>query len=281
MEPAPRPKRRRVITRRRFLAAVAGVGVYTWQIEPRWATLNERQLPIANLPPHLVGKTIVHLSDIHVGPVSPTYLTNWFQAINDLKPAMVLITGDFMSANHTERIGDTIRQMEELAPAPLGTFACLGNHDYGAGWKNIDVADELTRQLEKTGIRVLRNELVDAHGLKLFGVEDYWSGRFDLSALEKLTPDQPAVALCHNPDGVDIAGWQNFRGWILSGHTHGGQCKPPFLPPPILPVVNKRYTSGEFELSGGRRLYISRGLGHIMKVRFNVRPEVTAFELTA
>jgi uncharacterized protein len=46
-----------------------------------------------------------------------------------------------------------------------------------------------------------------------------------------------------------------------------------------LPVRNQRYTCGEFDLDGGRRLYISRGIGHIMKVRFNVRPEVTAFEL--
>ena len=86
---------------------------------------------------------------------------------------------------------------------------------------------------------------------------------------------------CHNPDGVDLLGWQNYHSWILSGHTHGGQCKPPFLPPPLLPVINRRYTSGEFDLSGSRRLYISRGIGHIMKVRFNMRPEVTLFELTS
>jgi predicted MPP superfamily phosphohydrolase len=68
-------------------------------------------------------------------------------------------------------------------------------------------------------------------------------------------------------------------GWILSGHTHGGQCKPPFLTPPLLPVRNRRYTAGEFALDGGRRLYISRGVGHLRQVRFNVRPEVTVFEL--
>jgi uncharacterized protein len=70
-----------------------------------------------------------------------------------------------------------------------------------------------------------------------------------------------------------------YEGWILSGHTHGGQCKPPFLPPPLLPVRNRRYTAGEFPLTGGRRLYISRGVGHLLPVRFNVRPEVTVFEL--
>jgi predicted MPP superfamily phosphohydrolase len=45
------------------------------------------------------------------------------------------------------------------------------------------------------------------------------------------------------------------------------------------PVRNRRYTRGEFELSGGRRLYISRGVGHLQRVRFNVRPEITVFRL--
>jgi predicted MPP superfamily phosphohydrolase len=85
--------------------------------------------------------------------------------------------------------------------------------------------------------------------------------------------------LSHNPDTVDEPGWGRYAGWILAGHTHGGQCKPPFLPPPLLPVRNRRYTAGEFTLSGGRRMYISRGIGHLQRVRFNVRPEVTVFHL--
>jgi predicted MPP superfamily phosphohydrolase len=80
---------------------------------------------------------------------------------------------------------------------------------------------------------------------------------------------------------VDLPGWGAFNGWVLAGHTHGGQCKAPFLPPPILPVKNKRYSSGEFALAGGRRLYINRGVGTYLPVRFNVRPEVTVFTLEA
>jgi predicted MPP superfamily phosphohydrolase len=88
------------------------------------------------------------------------------------------------------------------------------------------------------------------------------------------------LALAHNPDSVDRPGWEPFRGWILSGHTHGGQVQPPFLPPPILPIENRRYAAGRIELSGGRRLYVSRGVGHLLRVRFNCRPEATIFRLT-
>ena len=61
--------------------------------------------------------------------------------------------------------------------------------------------------------------------------------------------------------------------------THGGQCRSPFLAPPILPVRNKRYTSGEIAVGDGRRVYISRGVGFNIQVRFDVRPEITLFTL--
>jgi hypothetical protein len=47
----------------------------------------------------------------------------------------------------------------------------------------------------------------------------------------------------------------------------------------MLPVTNKKYSAGQFELSNGRTLYLNRALGHLWQVRFNVRPEITIFEL--
>jgi predicted MPP superfamily phosphohydrolase len=91
----------------------------------------------------------------------------------------------------------------------------------------------------------------------------------------------PTIVLAHNPDAQDLPIWDGIQGWVLAGPTHGGQVKPPFLPPPVLPVRNKRYTAGEFEVGAGRRLYINRGLGHMLPVRFNVRPEITLFTLEA
>jgi predicted MPP superfamily phosphohydrolase len=123
------------------------------------------------------------------------------------------------------------------------------------------------------GVQMLRNEVT-------VGMDDLWGRQFrPAQALATIDPHRAALALSHNPDTVDRSGWDHFHGWILGGHTHGGQCKPPFLPPPLLPVENRLYTAGEFALSGQRRLYISRGVGHLLQVRFNVRPEVTIFEL--
>jgi uncharacterized protein len=211
--------------------------------------------------------------------MSEDYLLDTFRRVAALKPDIVVFTGDLMSWH--EGWPDYVGAVYQHAPrGTIATIASLGNHDYGHNWSDLAVATRMVDVLRACGISVLRNEVHDAAGLQVIGLDELWSGRFNPPAiLGQIDPRRAAIALSHNPDSVDLPVWGSFEGWILAGHTHGGQCKPPFLPPPILPVRNKRYTSGEFQLEGNRQLYISRGVGHLMSVRFNVRPEVTMFEL--
>jgi predicted MPP superfamily phosphohydrolase len=142
------------------------------------------------------------------------------------------------------------------------------------------VADKIVQILTDSGITMLRNETQEVHGLYIIGVDDYWGTNFNpYKLLKDIDHSKANLVLCHNPDMADEPIWGDYSSWILSGHTHGGQCKPPFLDPPVLPVKNRNYTSGQFELSGGRTLYINRALGHSWQVRFNVRPEITVFTL--
>ncbi len=272
------------ITRRRLLAlaagTAAGICLYTWRWEPHWLQVVRRRMPIANLPDRLVGSTIAHLTDIHIGPrVDDDYLLSVFDRVRRLNPDIVVYTGDFTSY-HPDITEHARSIFAHLPRGSRGSFGILGNHDYGEGWGDVDLADTLCASAEEAGVQILRNEIADVDGLKIVGMDEFWAQRFKPEeALARLDASSAAIALSHNPDTADQDGWGDYSGWILAGHTHGGQCKPPFLPPPLLPVQNRRYTSGEFVLSGGRRMYINRGVGHLLRVRFNVRPEVTLFEL--
>jgi predicted MPP superfamily phosphohydrolase len=277
------------MSRRTFLqlgasAALGGGAVagYAWRIEPHWVEVVHRDLPVANLPHSLVGQTLVQLSDIHVGAdVDDDFLLGAFEIVNRLEPAFVVFTGDFMTCFRTEQISHVLRLLDRLRPGRLGTLGILGNHDYGIAARLPDVAVELARGLRDAGVTILRNEQATVAGLTFVGMEDFWGPFFaPRRALAGLDHARPHIALCHNPDGADQPGWGHYQGWILSGHTHGGQCRPPFGRPPCLPVENPRYVSGEVDLGDGRRLYINRALGHLLRVRFNVRPEITAFRLT-
>lgn len=264
-------------------ATVAGTATlgYTFFVEPFWLEFVKRELPIARLPHDLKGKTLVQISDIHVsGRVSEKYLAESFTRISELQPDIVVYTGDFITLDDK-----TEERMETLFPllpvGKLGTAAILGNHDYGVNWREEAWAQKIISQLAERGIPVLRNEVMEIAGLQIVGMDDLWADVFyPEKAFEKFEKARAGIVLSHNPDTVDRPGWLDYAGWILAGHTHGGQCKPPFLPPPILPVENKRYSSGHIPLGDGRDLYINRALGYLHSVRFNVRPEVTVFTMS-
>lgn len=269
--------------RRRVLLACgpALLGVYAWRIEPHWLELVRRPLPVAGLPRDLDGRVLAQVSDVHVGArVDGEYLARSLDRLAALRPDFVVLTGDFVQYDAAAGLDELRSLLQRLPLGRLGTAAVLGNHDYGRNWAERDVGDAVARTVSAAGATVLRNEARTFAGLQIIGVDDYWGPRFEpAGAFGHAEAAAASIALCHNPDAVDDASMRAHRGWILSGHTHGGQCKPPFLPPPLLPVRNRRYTAGAFDLGGGRRLYINRGLGYLRRVRVNVRPEITLFEL--
>ena len=258
-------------------------GLYTWRVEPHWLEITERDLPVGGLPASLVGKRLVQITDLHIGPqVADDYIAETFQRIAALQPDIVVHTGDLITYWKDDRpLGQARTLLQHFPHGKLGSFAILGNHDYGLSFNDAAIAAKVEAVLADAGLRVLRNAATQIAGLQIVGLDDLWAGRFaPETAFKEVDFARPVLALSHNPDTCDLPGWARHRGWIFSGHTHGGQCKPPFLPPPLLPVKNRRYTAGEFALTEGRRLHISRGVGHLLKVRFNCRPEVSVFRLT-
>lgn len=267
------------------LGALTGGGVltglYTWQVEPFWLEIVNQKMKIANLPKELVGKTVMQISDIHVGDrFDYHFLIDSFRQVAQLNPDYVVYTGDYVSWKNSKQLTQLKEVMQHTVRGKLGTAGILGNHDYGHGWSQSHVADDISQILTDSGITVLRNEQQNFHGLNIIGLDDYWATNFKPSSvMTKVNRTQANLLLSHNPDVADLDVWHGYQGWILSGHTHGGQCKPPFLDPPMLPVKNKDYTAGAFDLGDGRLLYINRALGHLWQVRFNARPEITVFEL--
>ncbi|CAL2088020.1 Metallophos domain-containing protein [Tenacibaculum sp. 190524A02b] len=276
--------------RRSFVkkAVYGGVGLgvlsgwYTWQVEPFWLEFVTKKMPIKNLPQALEGKTLMQISDVHVGNrFDYQYIIDSFKKAQELKPDFVVYTGDYVSYETEEQLKQLKEVLKYTVKGELGTLGVLGNHDYGKNWAEHHVANAITDMLESSGVSMLRNTQKEIEGLNFIGFDDYWGVNFNpVKAMQDYSASKATIALCHNPDVCDLNVWGSFKSWILSGHTHGGQCKPPFLPPPMLPVKNKKYSAGEIDLLDGRTLYINRALGHLWQVRFNVRPEITVFELT-
>ncbi|HEX2330190.1 MAG TPA: metallophosphoesterase [Candidatus Angelobacter sp.] len=275
-------------TRRNVLkslfAAAALTGLYTWRWEPHWLEFTYPTLPIRGLPENLHGRTLAQITDTHIGPlVDDNYVVESFRRTQEQSPDFVVFTGDWITYRGEAQLDQLRRVVAHFPHGRLGTVGILGNHDYGRGWRRHEVADEVSRIASDAGVKLLRNQATEIGGLHFVGLDDFWGPNFNpapvLAESVARNSSLATLVLCHNPDVADEPVWGNYEGWMLCGHTHGGQCKPPFLPPPELPVRNKRYTAGKFGLSGNRNMYISRGVGHLLQVRFNARPEIPIFRL--
>jgi predicted MPP superfamily phosphohydrolase len=257
-------------------------GIYTWQVEPYWLQFRHIKMPIQNLPEKLIGRTLMQVSDIHVGNrFDHQFLIKSFEAAKKYTPDIVVYTGDYITLHDDKVENEKLKEvLASCVKGRIATIGILGNHDYGNNWSQHKVADNIYLLLIINGFTVLRNASIEVEGLNITGFDDYWGLNFGgENVMKNYDSSKANIVLCHNPDVCDLPIWNNYAGWILSGHTHGGQVKPPFLNPPILPVKNKRYTAGKILLGDNRILYINRALGHLWPVRFNVRPEITIFEL--
>lgn len=275
---------RKIFLKRIFQLSIIGAFplLYSWQIEPFWLEFVKKKMLIKNLPKHLEGKTLIQISDLHVGNrFDWNFLIESFKKAQQLNPDFVVYTGDFVqNGNEYER--ESLKEvLANAVLGKLGTIGILGNHDYGKRWEQNEVADKIVEIAENAGIKMLLNTETEISGLNFIGFEDLWSNRFQPDkAMRSFNPEKANIVLCHNPDVCDLDVWNGYNSWILSGHTHGGQCRIPGVITPLLPVKNRNYVSGEFHLSNDRKLYINRAIGHSYQIRFMVRPEITVFTLT-
>jgi predicted MPP superfamily phosphohydrolase len=279
---------KRKLSRRDFLrrAVIAGAGLglsgvacasYARLLEPRWFEVEEATVPLARLPSSLDGLTIVHLSDLHLGPyLGPADLAHVVGVVRELAPQLVVVTGDFVSRGGLWQQEELLQPLAGLRP-PLGTYGVLGNHDHWTAPAWVAAA------AQSVGVTILSNSALSlsdsANGLWLVGVDDIWVGAGDLDrALSEVPGDACKLLLVHEPDFADKAARQSID-LQLSGHSHGGQVRLPLIGAPVLPLWARNYPMG-LKRAGDAWVYTNRGLGVIdPPLRFNCRPEITLLTL--
>lgn len=214
---------------------------------------------------------IAQLSDLHTHGMGRNE-RRLLQILEAEKPDAIVITGDCLgnlAGNY-----EWCKEIYENLHAPLGVWVVRGN------WENDRPVHRERLFYHEAGVGLLVNASAELRpDVWLIGLDDPYSGyaKPDI-ALAGVPKDAYKIAIFHSPGYFRrLAGRMNL---CLTGHTHGGQVRIPFMRPFWLPKGAGPYLEGWYEQNGSK-MYVNRGMGMSnLQIRFMCRPEISIFTLT-
>ncbi len=240
------------------------------------------------IPEQFDGFVIVHISDLHNAQFGDNQQI-LLEKISDVKPNIIVITGDLIDSNHTDvdAAMKVVEGVSEMAPI----YYVTGNHE--AWSKDYSILQD---RLEQMDVSILDDEsvlltqeeaIIQLIGLAdpdfalpndLFGEKSAMIGK----KLQDIAGDDSyyTILLSHRPELIEVYS-NNSINLVLSGHAHGGQFRFPFVGGIIAPDqgIFPKYTAGKY-VTGRTQMVVSRGLGNsIIPIRINNRPELVVIEL--
>ncbi len=274
-----------------FLISIMGIFIIRFQFR-----VIEKTISSKHIPESFDGYRIAQISDLHLG-TSKRFKHNFNQMvdrINDLNVDVVFFTGDIVNNFASELHGweEILNKLESKD----GTYAILGNHDYGdyVKWstthdKQKNFKDVLSF-FDDINWRLLKNEHTyltrNNDSILLAGVENWGHPPFPkYGDLHKTLPDtvkHPVILLSHDPSHWD-AEIKKHKAPIfltLAGHTHGFQFGIRSENFNWSPVKLRYDKWGGLFKHKDKYLYVNVGAGTIgFPGRIGMRPEITLITL--
>lgn len=237
---------------------------------------------------------VILLSDLH-GKSFGRENSRLIAKIQEQSPDAIFLDGDMIdrSADPTDvqELLRLIKRLHEIAPV----YFAPGNHEL----EYMQTDTSLLTQVTEAGAVIVNDSYVDVtiagQPLRIGGTmgHAFYFGRSEeefssspeyqfLKAFEDT--DVPKICLAHMPDTLIFNGAYNL--WnvdlILSGHTHGGLIRLPFIGGLYAPMQGwfPEYDQGYFRLGEHMQMVITSGLaGHGMIPRINNPPEIVVIDL--
>ena len=253
-------------------------------------TVSNIKISSSRIPPAFSGFRIAQVSDLHNAEFGKGN-KKLLELLSESKPDIIVITGDFVDAGHTDI--DVALDFAKGAISIAPVYYVTGNHEASLSQSQYD---ELKTGLEAIGVIVLEDEAIqlkhEKETITLIGLSDpNFTLKGDMfgeapamvsTKLNSLVNDESSytILLSHRPELFESYARCNID-LVLSGHAHGGQFRLPLVGGLIAPNQGllPKYDAGLFT-DGNTNMIVSRGIGNsIIPIRFNNRPEIVLIEL--
>ncbi|MFS0752002.1 metallophosphoesterase [Oceanobacillus sp. 1P07AA] len=277
---------RRTFIKRSFGSLITLIGLsggtyfYARDIEPSLLKVTEEPIHFPNIPTAFHNFKIIQFSDTHIGfHYELDQFKELAMKINQLQPDLILFSGDLVDKPNQYYWDQEIVEILQSMKAEYGKYWIYGNHDHGG------YGTEIVKDIMEAGdFILLQNESVpiskDGSYFTLAGIDDVMLGKPDLkTALENQQENDFTILLSHEPDFADIT--KNYPVQVqLSGHSHGGQVRFPFIGDLYTPPYAEKYVQGKYEIHQNFSLYVNSGIGTTrLPYRFLCKPELHMYKL--
>lgn len=242
--------------------------------------VKEYKIASLNLPTSFDGFKVIQISDIHYGTtINNKELNNMVKKINELKPDIILFTGDLIDKNIN--INDTTKEeiIEILSRLECTQYkyAIYGDEDYSNdNYENImtesdfillDNESTLLYYKDKTPIMITGISPIDT--TPNYNIVSDTIDEIDLTTLYR-------IILIHEPDAYDNISYSN-PDLVLAGHTLGNMIRIPGIENLFTAQNAKKYNK-DYNKKNGTDMFISSGLGTSnFKSRINNRPSFNLY----
>jgi predicted MPP superfamily phosphohydrolase len=255
------------------------IAAYSTLIEPKLLIVKEYKIESKEIPESFHGLKIVHFSDIHYGTtINKKQLSKIVDKINELKPDIVVFTGNLLDANIdlTETAKEDVITTLNKINCSLYKYAIYGNEDLdNKDFKNI---------MTKTNFIILDNKSVPLYykGTTPILITGYnpiiSSPNYEITNEDTEVNSYYEITLTHEPDALDNFISQN-PNLVLSGHSLGGIVDLKFTKPLFLQEHSKKYFE-DYQKVKNTELYISNGVGtNSFNMRLLNPPSINLYRL--
>lgn len=240
--------------------------LYARFVSTSFLVVREYKVTSPNLPTNFTGFKIVQFSDLYYGSTIDTEdLQDIVDKINELKPDLVVFTGDLIAPNYTLEDGEqeNITNLLKSITSTVGKYAVNGNNDIqNEVFESILLGSDFKYLNNESDFIYYQNQTP----ILLSGTSTLYQGNADVTKTfqDKNTNAYYTISLMHEPDQIETIVANRKIDLALAGHSLNGQIRIPRIGAIIHPMGAQNYPNEHYLISttsNTTELFVSGGLG--------------------
>ncbi len=248
--------------------------VYGVNIGSKALIVREYKVESTKLDESFNGFKIIQVSDINYNG-NHRLLNSTIKKIKELKPDLLVFTGDLVSEDYTLTEDDSkyiVESFNSIEPSS-GKYAIYGNNDLRVS--------NIRTMLEESNFKVInnQNDLIyfnSDNPMNIIGIETMYNGLYKINK-EDYYEDMFNVLLLHEPDIVKELNYS--PDIILAGHSLNGLIRIPKVGCLYKPKGATTYCDRYYKLDNSE-LFVSGGIGtNTIDIRLFNHPSINLFRL--